>query len=159
MKMRRSMAFFAICSLSYCSMVRQSAPDEDPSATVSALTHAFNDLDAGELRALLSPDATAFLPFATTAARLDGRDAITQAIEPFFAAERARSSQCAPYLALTVKDLRIQKIGREAAIATFDVGNQHVASRRTLVLERRSSRWLIAHLHASNLRPEASYNA
>ena len=149
------MAFLVICSLSYCSLVRQSAHDQDPSATVDALTHAFNNLDAGELRDLLSPDATAFLPFSSTAARLNGRDAIIGAIEPFFAAERARSSHGAPYLALTVKDLKIQMIGRDAAIATFDVGNERVASRRTLVLERRSNRWLIAHLHASNMRPEA----
>ena len=35
----------------------------------------------------------------------------------------------------------------------IDVGTADVHSRRTLMLERRGGRWLIVHLHASNVRP------
>ena len=131
-----------------------SATQANPAAVVTALVHAFNHLDLDELRSLLAEDATAFLPFATTGARLNGREAIMHAIEPTFTAERDRSSHGAPYLRLSAKDLKIQRIGHDVAIVSFDVGNQQVFSRRTVILQIIDDRWQILHLHASNIRAE-----
>jgi ketosteroid isomerase-like protein len=143
------------CSWSCRSTAPPSTTRTDPSEVVLALLHAFNNLDVGELRSLFAEDATAFLPLAATGARLDGRDAIMRAIEPMFTGERARSSHGAPYLALTARDLKVQRIGNTVAIVSFDVGNQNVFSRRTVILQIISDRWRIVHLHASNVRTES----
>ena len=157
LRMRAKLGFItaaaAICCLLSCRS--GGSPIEDPAVAASRFIGAFNNLDIDELRGLFSEDATAFLPFAATGARLNGRDAIIQAIAPMFEKERARSPQGPPYLHLTARDLTVQRIGRDAAVVSFDVGNQQVFSRRTLVLELVSGRWLAVHLHASNIRPES----
>ena len=145
-KMRRIFIVLLIC-MTAC---RTTAAHPEPSSVVSAFLTAFNALDTEALRALLADDATAFLPFASTGARLDGRDAIVRAIEPLFSAERARGS----HLNLTAKDVTAQRLGDDGAVVSFDVGNEHVHSRRTLVLRFDGGRWVIVHLHASNVRPE-----
>jgi uncharacterized protein (TIGR02246 family) len=115
---------------------------------VAEFVATFNRLDAAAMGALFAEDATAFLPLPNAAAKLTGRTAIVATLEPLFAAERARSGS----LNLTPKDLSMQRSGN-TAIATFDVGTADVHSRRTLVLEARRGRWVIVHLHASNVRP------
>lgn len=62
-----------------------------------------------------------------------------RAIEPLFSAERARGS----HLNLTAKDVTTQRLGEDGAVVSFDVGN-----------EFEGGRWVIVHLHASNVRPE-----
>src|SRR5437667_8346290 len=147
----------AICCLLSCrSGVSPIEEPHDRAAAASRFIGAFNNLDSDELRSLFSEDATAFLPFVTTGARLNGRDAIIQAIAPLFEKERARTSlQGPPYLHIAARDLTVQRIGRDAAVVSFDVGNQQVFSGRTLVLKLVSGRWLDVHLHASNVRPES----
>ncbi|HYU24898.1 MAG TPA: hypothetical protein VEO74_06830 [Thermoanaerobaculia bacterium] len=39
---------------------------------------------------------------------------------------------------------------------TFEIRNPHVTSRRTVILEQRGGRWLIVHLHGSNIRSPSS---
>jgi hypothetical protein len=40
----------------------------------------------------------------------------------------------------------------EAALVTFQTTNPNMTSRRTFVLRRHGGRWLIVHLHGSNIR-------
>jgi ketosteroid isomerase-like protein len=143
------------CCLWSCQTLAPPPPAlSDPTEVVTALTHAFNNLDVDELRILFAEDATAFLPFASTGERLNGREAIIRAIEPMFAGERVRSSHGAPFLDLTAKDVKVQWIGHDVAIVSFDVGNKQVFSRRTLILQIIAGRWRVVHLHASNIRPD-----
>src|SRR5436853_3607606 len=109
---------------------RTAAPRPEPATVVPAFLAAFNGLDTAALSVLFDVDATAFLPFAATGGRVDGRDAILHAIDPLFTAERARGS----HLNLTAKDVTTQRLGDDAAVVSFDVGNEHVHSRRTLVV-------------------------
>ena len=145
-------AALVVALASSCQSSRSSEQSvSDPAGIVSVFLHAFNHLDIEELRGLFAEDATAFLPVGPAGARLDGRDAIIKAIEPLFASERARSSHGPPYLSLQAKDVKVQRLG-DMAVISFDVGSQLVFSRRTLVLQNVDRRWLIVHLHGSNLR-------
>jgi len=123
----------------------------DPRDVVDAFLRAFNDLSVQETGDLLADDATAFLPFASSAARISGRDQILAALRPLFEAEQRRGS----VLHLVARDVQVQRLSDRAAVISFDVGNERVHSRRTLVLSFVSGRWRIVHLHASNLRPES----
>jgi ketosteroid isomerase-like protein len=116
---------------------------------VTQFTAAFNRLSVDELRPLFAEEATAFLPMPQFGARLDGREAILNALAPLFEAEKARGST----MNLQPKDIKTQRSG-DTVIVTFDVGTAAVFSRRTLVLERRGGTWKIVHLHASNVRPQ-----
>jgi ketosteroid isomerase-like protein len=116
---------------------------------VTKFTAAFNRLSVDELRPLFAEDATAFLPMPQFGARLDGREAILNALAPLFEAEKARGST----MNLQPKEVKVQHSG-DVATVTFDVGTAAVFSRRTLILERRGGAWKIVHLHASNIRPQ-----
>jgi len=48
---------------------------------------------------------------------------------------------------------KIQLLGN-VAVVTFHLKGEEVVSRRTLVLQKRSGKWLIVHLHASSLSLE-----
>ena len=127
----------------------------DPAAVVRQFVGAFNDLDIEHARQLFAEDATAYLPFAATGARVNGRDAIIAALAPLFESELKRLSPGAPpYLHLTANDIKVQRLSENAAILSFDVGNEKVFSRRTLVVRQSANGWVIVHLHASNLRPQ-----
>jgi len=126
------------------------APRETPRDVVRRFVEAFNHLSAEEMRPLFADNATAFLPMPQHAARVDGREAILGILAPLLEADRQRRN--GQPLSLKAKDLAVQQQGA-VAVATFDVGTADVHSRRTLVLERRGGRWLIIHLHASNVRP------
>jgi hypothetical protein len=149
-----ALAILLSCAISCRSVPIQSASRPDPSPVVEQFLESFNDLDLDQLRPLLAEDATAFLPFTNQRSRIAGRDSILAALAPMFNAERERLSKKPPYLNLTAKDVLTQPIGDTGAVITFDVGNEHVSSRRTLVVELHSGRWVIRHLHASNVRPE-----
>jgi hypothetical protein len=56
-----------------------------------------------------------------------------------------------PFQRLVPEDLRIEQIGRDAAVATFHLRNEQRLARRTIVFTRTARGWRIAHLHASNV--------
>jgi ketosteroid isomerase-like protein len=124
-----------------------SVPSAGAEATVTDFLAAFNRLDTARVGELLTEDATAFLPMPDARAKVSGRANILAALTPLFDKQRAIGE-----LHLTAKQLTVQPLGRDGAVATFDVGTADVSSRRTLVLVRRGGAWRIAHLHASNLR-------
>jgi len=121
-----------------------------PRDVMDSLVDAFNGFAAVDLRSLLAEDATAFLPMPEHAELVRGRDEILAILTPLLEADRQRRG--GQPLNLVPKDVVIQQHGR-SAVVTFDVGTADVHSRRTLVLERRDGRWMIIHLHASNVRP------
>ncbi|PYQ25379.1 MAG: hypothetical protein DMF56_27685 [Acidobacteria bacterium] len=121
-----------------------------PRHVMNSFVDAFNRLAAADLRPLLAEDATAFLPMPQHPELVRGRDEILAILAPLLEADRQRRN--GQPLNLVPKDIVIQQHGR-SAVVTFDVGTAEVHSRRTLVLERRGGRWMIIHLHASNVRP------
>ena len=157
MQRRFRLAAAALAGLLLSSCRTAAVSTSDPSEVVTAFLSAFNNLDVRQLESLFADDATAFLPSIASGPRLNGRVAIAQAIEPMFAAERVRlSSHGAPYLSLQARDVKVQRLSRTVAVVSFDVGTAQVFSRRTLVVEAVGGRWLIAHLHASNIRERSA---
>ena len=122
---------------------------DTPRDVVQLFVGAFNHLDADAMRPLFAENATAFLPMPQHAARIEGRETMLAILKLLLDADRERRK--GQPLSLEAKDLAIQSFDR-TAIATFDVGTADVHSRRTLVMELRGGRWVIVHLHASNVR-------
>lgn len=120
---------------------------EAEAAAVTFLT-AFDHLDWAQFCATFAPDATIFMPWASFPKRLDGLAAIEAAFRPLF--EQLPRQQAGPrYLHLDPLDLEIKMIG-SAALVTFHLDEPEQFCRRTAIFEKRESRWLIVHLHASN---------
>ena len=124
-------------------------------AAVTAFLTAFDALDWEPFAACFAPDATIFMPFPDVIQRLDGWEAAAAVFQPFFAKIR-QTRNAPPYLDLQPRDLHIQPINNSAAIVTFHLYDGVTWSRRTAVFEKRNGRWLIVHLHASNVRVHAS---
>lgn len=116
---------------------------------VDSLIRALNDADVNSFTSLFAPDATLFFPLPSLPLRLEDRQQINTAFGAFFEAVR-RGRPAPPYMDLVPLDTRVQMLGT-VAVATFHFRGEELVSRRTVVLEKHSGKWLIVHLHASNL--------
>jgi ketosteroid isomerase-like protein len=114
-------------------------------ATVAAFLGAFSRYDVEGMLQHVDETATAFLPVEHHTTQLMGKREIGSA----FAAvvERMRASGTAR-IVLKPEDMILQEWG-ETAVASFHLRTDHL-SRRTFVLRRRETQWLIMHVHASN---------
>ncbi|MCA1579935.1 MAG: nuclear transport factor 2 family protein [Acidobacteria bacterium] len=136
----------ALVTGSCASVSRPDSPAE-VERVVAALAAAINSADIDRFMVLFDPDATAFLPTAATPARLTGAAQIRAVVSPVL--------ETRPTNPMAVRELLITVEGA-MAIASFEIGNPIVHSRRTLVLMNRGGNWKIVHLHASNLRAESN---
>jgi len=117
--------------------------------------HAFENLDMARFIQCFSEDATVFFPIPEPPGRFDGREAIQRHFQEVFAAIRHSSaSSRPPFHHLVPEHLQVQLIDDTAAVVTFQMSNAERVARRTLVFQKRSGRWLIVHLHASNVSLE-----
>lgn len=146
-------AFVVVAVFSGCASATR--PDVTPQVT-AALDHfltAFNNLDWPAFRECFAEDATLFnpdIPDAPSVHRLDGRSAIEDSFRAVFEATR-KSGTGPPYMHIVPQRLTIQASGT-VAIATFEFGRTaNSFGRRTIVFEKRGGRWLIVHIHASNI--------
>ncbi|HEX7150910.1 MAG TPA: SgcJ/EcaC family oxidoreductase [Thermoanaerobaculia bacterium] len=121
---------------------------EGPLQPVNAFLNALANADADALVATFHDDATVFLPMTTAPQRMRGKQQIRDAFAPAFT-QWGKSKRAEPGELET-------EIHGDTAIVTFHLGklqpDQPTSfSRRTFVLTRKDGRWLIAHLHASNV--------
>lgn len=119
---------------------------------------AFDSLRWEPFRAYLADDVTVFFPFASVAARADGRASVERVFGAFF--EQARAARVragAPVvLGLDPHDLRVQLVGRDVALITFHLGSG-TPSRRSFVFRRApGGEWKLLHLHASPAPAQAA---
>ena len=129
----------------------------EPADPVNGFLTAMSNADSDAMAALYTDDATVFMPFDAVPSRLVGKAQIHEVFEKFFAG--VRKSGKPPYMSLNPRDLQTQLFG-DTAIITFHLGTppaddatEPVAfSRRTFVVTKKGDRWLIAHLHASNMK-------
>jgi uncharacterized protein (TIGR02246 family) len=142
----------------YASTATPLPPQPEPSAVITAFVAAMVNADADALAAIFDDDATVFMPFDSVPQRLEGRDEIRKVFGRFF--EQVRKSAAAPpYMKLEPRDVKTQLFG-DTAIITFHLGRVPDAtatspsgfSRRTFVAHRKGDRWLVKHLHASNMQ-------
>jgi ketosteroid isomerase-like protein len=148
--------FFAL--VAFCSLLfPASATTDSESAGVRraaiVFIDAFNNLDWETFTSCFADDATVFFPFASMVRRASGRQEIETSFGNFFAQVRSEGSG-PPYMAIQPKDLEVQRL-ENLAIVTFHLGSDPVA-RRTVVFHKRQGKWLIVHLHASNMRDQAN---
>ena len=130
------------------------APAADSASAHRATTRflaAFDSLQWDAFRAQLADDVTMFFPFPQFAARADGRAAVEDVFRRFFEGQRAaRARDGRPMVqGLAPRDLRVQMVGADAAVASFHLGAESPA-RRSLVLRRiGADAWQVMHWHAS----------
>jgi len=136
---------------------RPSNSPEEPAVRsfVLQFLRAFEDLDLPRFIDCFADDATAFYPVPEPPARVDGKPAIRARFESVFAAIRRGAPGGPPYHRLVAEDLAVQMAGRDSAVVTFHLRNAQRIARRTLVVRRDGERWLIVHLHASNVPLDA----
>ena len=110
---------------------------------------ALNALDVEHMSRCFTADVTAFVPAAQDGL-VDGRAALTDVFRRF--ADRVRPTT--PRLGLVPQDVRVQQ-GGDLAVVTFQIveAAPRVTRRRTFVFRREGGRWLISHMHASDLVP------
>jgi ketosteroid isomerase-like protein len=130
-------ALFALALFACTSM------HDTPESVTRALVDAIGRGDAAAATALFADDATVFFPVDAAPLRADGKAAIGEVF-----AKLLKPGNGVPP---PPEDLRVQQRD-DMAVVTFQMRNPHVTSRRTVVLERRGGRWLIVHLHGSNVR-------
>ena len=131
-----------------------------PSSAVDAFVRAMENLDTEAMGAVFAEDATVFMPFEEVPRRLVGRDEIRSVFGRFFEGAR-KPGAGPPYMKLNPVDVQTQQFG-DTAIVTFHLGRVPDAtatgpssfSRRTFVMQRQGDRWVVRHLHASNMRLE-----
>jgi|SRR6516165_1218679 len=131
-------------------------PDESADrAAIEAFTRkflqAFEDLDMKQFIACFAEDATVFFPMPEPPERVRGKQAIQQRFEQVFASIRSTAKSGPPFHHLAPEDLAIQVMPGQTSVVSFHLRNAERIARRTLVLTNTNGRWLILHLHASNV--------
>lgn len=129
-----------------CATARYASPEQ----TIAAFITALDNGDA-KIVSLFTDDATVFFPINDRPLRANGREEIASAFAGLFAMPGYQKGRGLP----KPEALLVQKIG-DAALVTFQTTNPNVTSRRSFVLRREGGRWLIVHLHGSNIRPPSS---
>jgi ketosteroid isomerase-like protein len=120
---------------------------------VENFIEAFNNLEWERFRLCFSGDVTVFNPAISEVSdlhRADGKEKVEAIFRGVFDAARKEKAS-PPHLNIQPKELKIQML-KDAAIVTFhfDRGESSFG-RRTLVFQKQGGRWLIVHLHASNV--------
>lgn len=125
-----------------CATARDSSPEQ----TIDAFIAALDNGDA-QIATLFTTDATVFFPMNDRPLRASGREEIASTFAGLFAMPGYQKGRGMP----KPEALRVQRIG-DAVLVTFQTTNPNVTSRRSFVLRREGRRWLIVHLHGSNIR-------
>ena len=128
-----------------CVSAPRSTARAEVEVVVGKLVASVNSADAEGFMSLFASDASVFLPSAATPTRLTGLEQIRVGVSPML--------ESPPINPMAIRDLQIT-IGGGMALASFEIGNPIVHSRRTLVLQNTRHEWKIIHLHGSNLRAE-----
>jgi Ketosteroid isomerase homolog len=114
--------------------------------------HAFENLDIQSFMRCFARDATVFFPVPEPPNLFEGKEAIQDHFEQVFAAIRQSSNRTnPPFHRLVPEHLHVQLLGDASVLVTFQMSNAERLARRTFVFQKRGERWLIVHLHASNV--------
>lgn len=152
-----AIAVLAACITSASAGQNSTASPDPALATAEAFVTALNNADLDALVGTFADDATIFLPFSSSPARVTGKDRIRGAFDSFFRRVRA-SGQGPPYMRNSPADVHVQHFDG-TAVVTFHLGalpdptakEPSKFSRRTVVLREVGEKWFIVHMHASNM--------
>jgi ketosteroid isomerase-like protein len=116
--------------------------------TLNQFVDAFSNLEWEKFKAFFADSATAFFPpSAQFPYRANNKTEIETIFKNVFANARKQKSS-PPYLVIEPKELKIQLMDN-VAIASFTLDDPALLGRRTIVLKKINTKWLIVHLHAS----------
>src|SRR5688572_24182952 len=113
----------------------------------NAYIDAFNRRDWEAFRATFSDDITVMFDSPVVSERRDGRAAVEEAFARVFPPPGTQPTQ--PPSQMKPENLRVQDLG-DVVIISFHLRAAGVVSRRTVVLQRRTGGWGVAHIHASS---------
>lgn len=117
--------------------------------TLGEFLQAFDNLEWDKFRSFFADDATVFYP-REFPHRAEGREEFEKYFQRVFERIRAGRTQ-GPYMDIQPRDLKLQIIG-DVTIVTFHLEDRPgFLNRRTIVLQKRESKWKIVHLHASEV--------
>ncbi len=119
--------------------------------TVREFLTAFEDLDWPKFTAAFEDGATVFFPAPEPPNRFTGRSEFEPPFQRVFAAIRASNPGGPPFHQLKPEDLSVEVLADDMALVSFHLRNEQRTARRTLVLVKTNDKWLIHHLHASNV--------
>jgi ketosteroid isomerase-like protein len=116
---------------------------------------AFENLDWDTFRSSFDDNATVFFPSPEPPERCQGRVAFEARFRKIFDGIRREHPGGPPFHHLEPEDVRTELLGPSIALVTFHLRNAERVARRTIVFRRVAGRrWLIVHLHASNVARE-----
>lgn len=143
--------------LALCAFAPITAQAPQPAAEVEGVIKEFvtslNNLDWPAFRKCWTDSPIVYHP--SIPHRIDDPKAFDESWQITFESIRKQAASHgvtqAPFMTLQPKDLRIDVLNPEVAMATFHIGGAATVGRRTLVLVKTAGSWKIAHLHASNI--------
>jgi ketosteroid isomerase-like protein len=149
----RLLALCAVASpmLWACASIPPAATAKSAREFAAVFLRTFEDLDMATFIECFAEDATVFFPTSQPPIRYSGRGAIREQFQLVFNAIKGDSKADPPYHRLNPELLQVHVLGEDTAIVTFHLTGPSRVARRTLVVHRTGGRWLIAHLHASNI--------
>ncbi|MBC7855764.1 MAG: nuclear transport factor 2 family protein [Pirellulaceae bacterium] len=114
---------------------------------------ALHNLDLARSQKQFAEDATVFHHGGGVLTRIDSSDEWRKVQEETYAAIKAMTAKegrtTPPYHDVHARDLRVQMLSPEAAVATFQTPNPGFVRRYSLAFAKRNGVWKIVHMHIS----------
>ena len=136
-------ALAAVLALS-CATARPHSEDS-VRAALAQFSEALNSLDLNAISACLADDVTSFVPL-RQAERVDGKPAVVEIFRRYIEATKATTSRTN----FQPEDLQVSVSG-DMAFTSFNVRSADQVARRTTIFRWNGSRWLIVHMHGSQM--------
>lgn len=148
----RAAVWAALVTVAAAARVVAAEAAPDVRSVLDRFLHAYESRNLAMLAGTFAEDATLFFPAPSPPERFEGRSAIVARFEQVF--ERQRGEEAAgtrrPNQYLEPEDVRVDALGSDTALVTFQVRFDSRVGRRTFVFRCRDGAWQIFHLHASN---------
>lgn len=129
------------------------ASETEVRAGVDEFLAALHNLDLARAQKGFADDATAFYHGGNVVNRIDSSGEFRKVQEETFAAIKAMTAKegrtTPPYHDVGARDLRVQMLSPDAAVATFQMPNPGFVRRASLVFAKRNGIWKIVHMHTS----------
>ncbi len=147
----------------YCNTAAQPIHRESDTTDTEAIRkaihhfiHSIDQLSEQGVAASYAPEANAFYPHRFAPKRLDGIAQINEVQASGFKQIRKNLPPDTDYnsfsIGLKAEDMAIKMLGTEHALVTWHSPRPNkVVGRRTAVLQKIDAKWLIVHMHGSNI--------
>lgn len=132
------------------SLAAEHKATESPRVAFDHFITAFNELDWEAFRSSFADEVSVFnpdIPEVASLHRLDGRADVEKTFRSVFGS--GQGAAAGPHI--VPENVRLEQFG-ETALVSFEFSRPSGSfGRRTVVLHQEKGRWLIVHIHASNV--------